>query len=164
MKELQTTWTERYKYYILGVPYLWASQQRCDLCLGVCPDWDRSIEIKMIRFLGDNGKPNDNMLMHILSPYFHHRSAITDCGKLVESGLKNSKVILIYGFAHDNWPLGPPVGAFETLAAMEVAAQDADLGVRLEANFEDVEHPIHSSGKVLALEIVPEGSRQVTSR
>jgi len=27
--------------------------------------------------MGDNGKPNDNMLMHILSPYPAHRSALT---------------------------------------------------------------------------------------
>ena len=26
-------------------------------------------EVKMLRLMGDNGKPNDNMLMHILSPY-----------------------------------------------------------------------------------------------
>lgn len=32
--------------------------------------------------LGDNGKPNDNMIMHILSPYPDHRSALTDCSKL----------------------------------------------------------------------------------
>jgi hypothetical protein len=34
------------------------------------------------RILGDNGKLNDNMLMHILSPYPQHRSAVTDCNKL----------------------------------------------------------------------------------
>ena len=34
-----------------------------------------AIEVKMLRLMGDNGKPNDNMLMHILSPYERHRSA-----------------------------------------------------------------------------------------
>jgi hypothetical protein len=33
------------------------------------PSWEWAIEIKMPRLMGDNGKPNDNMLMHILSPY-----------------------------------------------------------------------------------------------
>jgi hypothetical protein len=33
----------------------------------------------MLRLLGDNGKLNDNMLMHVLSPYQAHRSALTDC-------------------------------------------------------------------------------------
>ena len=33
----------------------------------------------MLRFMGDNGKLNDNIVMHILSPYPEHRSALTDC-------------------------------------------------------------------------------------
>jgi hypothetical protein len=39
----------------------------------------------MLRLMGDNGKPNDNMLMHILSPYPSHRSALTDCQKLLRA-------------------------------------------------------------------------------
>jgi hypothetical protein len=48
--------------------------------------------------MGDNGKPNDNMLMHILSPYPSHRSALTDCQKLAASGFSGSLAILIYGY------------------------------------------------------------------
>ena len=40
----------------------------------------------MMRLMGDNGKPNDNILTHILSPYPAQRSAITDCRKLAASG------------------------------------------------------------------------------
>jgi hypothetical protein len=36
----------------------------------------------MLRIFGDNGKLNDNMLMHVLSFYPAHLSALTDCGKL----------------------------------------------------------------------------------
>lgn len=36
----------------------------------------------MLRLFGDNAKLNDNMLMHLLSPYPAHRSALTDCEKL----------------------------------------------------------------------------------
>ena len=49
------------------------------------PVWDWAIEAKMLRMFGDNGKLNDNMLMHVLSPYPAHRSALTDCGKLAHS-------------------------------------------------------------------------------
>ena len=42
----------------------------------------------MLRFLGDNGKPNDNILMHVLSPYPQHRSALTDCEKLARSSVE----------------------------------------------------------------------------
>ena len=47
--------------------------------------------------MGNNGKPNDNMLMHILSPYAAHRSALTDTEKLVNSGFSSTCIVLIYG-------------------------------------------------------------------
>jgi hypothetical protein len=68
---------------VLGVSYPSSSREKCDLCIGTPPSWDWAIEIKMLRLMGDNGKPNDNMLMHILSPYPAHRSALTDGPKLV---------------------------------------------------------------------------------
>ena len=51
------------------------------------------IEVKMWRLMGDNGKPNDNILMHVLSPYVQHRSALTDCEKLSNSGFTGRKAI-----------------------------------------------------------------------
>lgn len=62
--------------YATGVPYPESARRKCDLCLGTPPVWDWSIEVKMIRFFGDNGKLNDNILMHVLSPYPAHRSAL----------------------------------------------------------------------------------------
>lgn len=61
----------------VGVPYP-TGRQRCDLCIGSPSSWEWAVEIKMLRLMGDNGKPNDNMLMHILSPYPNDRSALTD--------------------------------------------------------------------------------------
>jgi hypothetical protein len=49
------------------------------VCLGGPAPWEWAIEVKMLRFMGDNGKLNDNIVMHILSPYPEHRSALTDC-------------------------------------------------------------------------------------
>jgi hypothetical protein len=57
----------------------------------VSPDWSWAIEVKLLRLLGDNGKPNDNILMHILSPYPAHRSAFTDCTKLLGAPLGRRK-------------------------------------------------------------------------
>jgi hypothetical protein len=59
--------------------------------------------------MGDNGKPNDNMLMHILSPYPKHRSALTDCQKLVGSGFEEAYALLIYGYDYDDWPMEPGI-------------------------------------------------------
>ena len=50
----------------------------------------------MLRLVDDNGNPNDNMLMHILSPYPNDRSALTDCLKLANSGLVGRKAVVIY--------------------------------------------------------------------
>ena len=83
--------------------------------------------------MGDNGKPNDNMLMHILSPYAGDRSALTDCVKLLESGLTGRKAVVIYGFDYPHLPMDPAVEAFETLACRWV-----DLGPRRVAHYAEL--------------------------
>ena len=133
-----------------GVKYLDGSRQKCDLCLGRQDDWEWAIEVKMIRMLGDNGKQNDNLPTHILSPYPKHRSALTDCAKLLGSGLGDQKAILMYGYEYDEWPLEPMVEAFELLASQQVT-----LGPRLAAEFDGLVHPVHQRGAVVAWEIAP---------
>jgi hypothetical protein len=127
----------------IGVPYPDVPQQKCDLCLGVAPIWEWAIEVKMLRMLGDNGKLNDNMLMHILSPYPEHRSALTDCHKLQYSHIAGKKAVVIYGYDHDEWPLLPAIDAFERLATASVY-----MGPRVTANFASLVHPVHSKGSV----------------
>ena len=92
--------------------------------------------MKMLRLMGDNGKPNDNMLMHILSPYWEHRSALTDCQKLVGSGFNQPQAILIYGYDYDDWPMEPAVEAFERFARYRV-----QLGPRHFEGFNGLIHP-----------------------
>jgi hypothetical protein len=104
--------------------------------------------VKMLRFNGDNGKPNDNMLMHILSPYPKHRSALTDCQKLVGSGFEQPYALLIYGYDYDEWPMEPAVEAFEQLARCRV-----QLGPRHFARFDGLIHPVHQRGGVFVWEI-----------
>jgi hypothetical protein len=127
-------------------------RQKCDLCVGASPSWDWAIEIKMLRLMGDNGKPNDNMLMHILSPYPADRSALTDCVKLLESGLPGRKAVIIYGFDYPNLPMDPAVEAFETLAGRWVG-----LGSRYVSHYSDLVHPVHVAGRVFGWEIAPRG-------
>jgi hypothetical protein len=98
--------------------------------------------------MGDNGKPNDNMLMHILSPYPNDRSALTDCVKLVESGLDGRKAILIYGFDYAGLPMEPAIEAFEVLAARWVT-----LSKRAVRAYSDLVHPVHRAGRVFGWEI-----------
>lgn len=132
----------------LEVPYPKLPRSRCDLCIGSPPHWDLCVEIKMLRLMGDNGKPNDNMLMHILSPYPPHRSAVTDCRKLAESGLEARLGIVIFGYEYDGWPLSAAINAFESLAGQTVT-----LGERNEASFAGLIHPVHRHGRVFGWEI-----------
>jgi hypothetical protein len=149
MKELSVLRPIEYGSYSLGVPYPKAPRQKCDLCLGSAPNWEWVIEVKMLRLLGDNGKVNDNILMHILSPYPAHRSAVTDCTKLLDSQFNGRKAILIYGFEHDGWPLIRCIEAFEALARLNV-----HLGQKCSAAFSGLIHPFHSKGGVFAWEVL----------
>jgi hypothetical protein len=129
------------------VAYPALPRSRCDAVLRGDDAW--AIEIKMLRLMGDNGKPNDNMLMHILSPYATHRSALTDCVKLLESGFAYRKAIVIFGYDYEGWPMDPAVEAFETLAATSV-----ELAPAGSASFRDLVHPIHRDGRVFGWEII----------
>jgi len=109
---MQASQPERYSDVAFDIPCPDAPRQKCDLAFGDA----LFVEAKLLRLLGDNGKPNDNMLMHILSPYPHHRSAVTDCEKLRRSGLPGQKAILIFGYAYPAWPMHPAIDAFELVA------------------------------------------------
>ena len=125
-----------------SVPYPGNSRQRCDVKL-VTPEGTLFIEGKLLRLKGDNGKPNDNMLMHVLSPYPQHRSALTDCVKLSNSGISDGKAVVIIGYTYDDMPLEPAIHAFEILASDKI-------GGRAEAAFSGLCHRVHCSGKVIA--------------
>ena len=148
MAWLSTTRKEAYAHYQLGVPYGDGTRQACDLCFGVPPDWQWALEVKMLRLMGDNGKPNDNILMHILSPYPEHRSALTDCEKLLRARLGTRKAVVIYGYEYEKWPMEPAIEAFERLASARVK-----LGRRFSASFGGLVHPVHQQGQVIAWEL-----------
>lgn len=137
----------RYAKILTGVPYPNIARQTCDISVP-CGGQLWFIEAKIVRMLGDNGKPNDNLITHILSPYAQHRSALTDCDKLSRSGFAGRRAILIYGYTHDDWPLGLAVDALETLARSRF-----ELSPRCSADFSGLCHPIHREGGVYAWEI-----------
>jgi hypothetical protein len=116
---------------------------------GAPAPWDWAIEVKMLRLLGDNGRPNDNMVTHILSPYPTHNSALTDCTKLLASQLGIHKAILIYGFDYPRLPMDPAIEAFEALASREVK-----LGRHAVAAFDGLIHPVHQRGRVFGWEVL----------
>jgi hypothetical protein len=122
-----------------------APKQKCDWCWK-CANGDRLyIEAKMMRLMGDNGKPNDNILCHILSPYPQQRSALTDCVKLANSGFDGQLAVMIYGYEYPGYPLDPVIEAFETLAGKRV-----NLSAPCKAVFSSLIHPVHRQGAVYA--------------
>jgi len=138
----------RYGSYKLGVSYADGTRQACDLCLDGPAPWGWAIEVKMLRLMGDNGKLNDNMVMHILSPYSAHRSALTDCTKLVDSQLGTNKAIVIYGYDYPGWPMDPAIEAFEMLASQRVK-----LTSQAVASFDGLIHPVHWRGRVFGWQV-----------
>jgi hypothetical protein len=151
VEELAVLDADRYKGNLhTNVPYCGPSRRKCDLCIGEREAWAWALEIKMLRLMGDNGKPNDNMLMHILSPYHTDRSALTDCLKLLNSGLGDRKAIVVYGFDYPGLPMDPAIAAFETLARTMV-----ELGPRSVAPYADLVHPVHNVGRVFGWEVSP---------
>jgi hypothetical protein len=149
MRELASSMPDRYGRFAIGVPYRSKPQQRCDLVItDEGEGW--AIEVKMARFRGDNGKPADEILMHLISPYPEDRSALTDCEKLASSDLPHRLAVLIYGFDFSDKPLDPAIDAFEVLARTRVS-----LGSRCTASFGGLVHPVHQRGRVFAWEILP---------
>lgn len=133
----------------IAVPYPESPRKKCDLCVleGDTDGW--AIEIKLFRPMGDNGRPNDNMLMHILSPYAEHRSALTDCEKLRGSAIARRKAVVIFGFESMKSPLETGIAAFETLAAAQ-----GRISVRCESRVSHLVHPVHQEACVYGWEVL----------
>jgi hypothetical protein len=132
---------EKFRPFQTNVSYASDSRQRCDLCLGSEDNRLFAVEFKMLRIMGDNGKPNDAMLTHILSPYPAHRSALTDCRKLAESSFDCPKALIVWCYAYEKWPVEPAIECLEGLAG-------SLLSDRVSAPFHSLVHPIHQQGTV----------------
>ena len=116
-------------------------RNKCDLCL-TTPIGKIFVEIKMMRLFGDNGKMNDNITTHILSPYPQHRSALTDIQKLSSSNFEGDKAIMIYGYDYDDYPISLMIECFESLGGARLQLP------RLSHSFNGLIHPIHTRGRV----------------
>jgi hypothetical protein len=144
MAELSLAHSEGFRNFQVQVPYPSFPRRKCDLAIH-SPESSWYLEVKMARFKGDNGKPSDEALMHLISPYESDRSALTDCQKLAASGFPGSLAILVYGFDFPDKQLDPAIEGFEDLARARVA-----IGEGHTAQFADLIHPVHQAGRVFA--------------
>ncbi len=125
------------------------SRQKADLWFGDPLEW--VMEVKMARFWGDNGKPDDTAIKDLLSPYPKHRSAVTDCSKLGASRFACRTGIIIYGFEYDDMPLEPAISSWEILAKQLVR-----IGDRITCPVsKTLVHPVHREACVFGWEIRP---------
>lgn len=147
LHETKCAHPEWYQEVVSAVPYPKNPRQKCDFRI-TTPEGALFVEGKLLRLKGDNGKPNDNMLMHILSPYPQHRSALTDCHKLRNSGFGGAKIIVIIGYSYSDLSLELAAAAFERLAAGLLSSCG-----RGEASFFDLCHSVHREGKVMAWQV-----------
>lgn len=124
-----------------SVSYPHNKRSKCDLLIST-PDYDLYVEIKLMRILGNNAKLNDNITMHILSPYPKHRSALTDVSKLNNSGFEGKKAIAIFGYDPDDYPMIEMMHCFEKLA------EDSLIKPPIIYDFTGLVHPVHQQGKI----------------
>jgi hypothetical protein len=79
--------------------------------------------------------------MHLLSPYAEHRSAVTDCEKLVSSPARDEEQS-DHGF--EAIPAATPL--ISSFSSCRTTRQMS----RLEAKFSGLIHPVHEHGAVFA--------------
>jgi len=145
---------KRYSNYGLEVVYPNAAE-RCDLCLGVAPDWQWALEVKPVRFLRSNGDLEDTTIKRLPSPYDEDGSALSDCRKLAASKLGVRKAVLLYGFDYHDRGNKPPRLLDQAICAFEALAQCwVSLGPRHTAEFTDLRHRWHKQGRVFSWELI----------
>jgi hypothetical protein len=112
-----------------------------------------SMEFKITRPFGDNGKQAENWSVNLLHPYGGNVSAIGDCLKLLELGGDERKAVVAVGYEHT-----PPQISLDPLfAAFEVVARDVvkiRLGKRTQAVRVGLVHPVHQRLIVAAWEVL----------
>lgn len=153
LEELRTHFPGRWSDAVTEVPYPEDPRKKCDICVGRTVDegvarWETAIEVKMLRLLGDNGKPDDFAAIALLSPFTQHSSALTDCSKLARSEIAMQKIILIYGFVAEAYAMNELLDDFYTLASKRVELGQPEWSFAF-----NLVHPVHSIGWVYVVEI-----------
>ena len=141
VEEMKKINNEFYKDTIIHERYP-NSRKECDLKFNLNNETIFS-EVKMMRIMGDNNKANDNIFMHIFSPYELQNSALTDGIKLLKSGFDGTKSIIIYGYDYENFPLLKTIELYE-----KIAKEFYSISERYSSSFENLVHPVHQKGNV----------------
>lgn len=112
-----------------------------------------AIELKVVRPFGDNGLDAEHWSQNVLHPYPGNTSSLSDCLKLLESGLSERKAIVIFGFEHTppRVPLDPAIKGFELLASQLLGLR---LSPKVETLRQNLVHPVHQQLRVFGYEVL----------
>ena len=124
------------------------SREECDV---VIPnEW--AIELKLLRPFGDNGKEAEHWSTKILHPYYGCKSAAGDVLKLLDSGFKERKAIILFSYEHAI----PQIDVAPTLKAFELILTEVHqikFKPRIIAERRDLVHPVFQVLKVIGWEL-----------
>jgi len=112
-----------------------------------------SIEVKLARPFGDNGKEAENWSVNLLHPYEGSTSLIGDCLKLEKLDGSERKAAVVVGYEHTP----PQIRLAPLLRAFEVVATDV-VGLKISHRQQIVRtglvHPVHQQLTVAAWELL----------
>lgn len=112
-----------------------------------------SLEFKIARPFGDNGKQAENWSVNLLHPYEGNVSVIGDCFKLLALGGTERKGAVVIGYEHTP----PQISLTPLFAAFEAIAKDVvkvSLGSRVEVLRSGLIHPVHQQLRVAGWEVL----------
>lgn len=124
------------------------SREMCDI---VIPD-EWAIELKLLRPFGDNNKEAEHWSNKILHPYYGNKSAAGDVLKLLDSGFKERKAIILFSYEHDI----PKIDVAPTIKTLELILSEVHnikFKQRVIAERRDLVHPVFQVLKIIGWEL-----------
>jgi hypothetical protein len=112
-----------------------------------------SLEFKIARPFGDNGKQAENGQSIFLHPYEGNVSAIGDCFKLLALDGDERKAVIAIGYEH----APPQISLAPLFAAFEAVARDVakiSLAPRIQILRENLVHAVHQRLTITGWEIL----------
>jgi hypothetical protein len=124
------------------------SREMCDI---VIPnEW--AIELKLLRPFGDNDKEAEHWSNKILHPYYGNKSAAGDVLKLLDSGFKERKAIILFSYEHDI----PQIDVTPTIKTLELILSEVHnikFKPSVIAERRDLVHPVFQVLKIIGWEL-----------
>ena len=139
--ELADWWNEKFPNckFLKEIKYPENGRWKCDIGLASNIDdsglrmdesLDWAIELKYIRFIGDNGKVNNFGLGKVVSPYKAEHSSVGDAIRLANTKMGQRKAVVMYGFEFDDFSVGNCRQILERMGLSDQRAIEMEKAIR----------------------------------